>query len=149
MPKKHHFFFLGEVLVAGGLPQKMHRIVTTKRNTQQKQTLKFPEMSAVLNFSHVFFLMPHIPCLPPKNSWLTDLDTQFFEVKELIAEAEVQIQEAVFFSGVVVTRVSSEQLTPKNWLFLGMKKKSPVFFGGDFQLVKLYYPVIAGEIWGV
>ena len=67
-----------------------------------------------------------------QNSWLTDLDTQFFEVKELIAEAEVQIQEAVFFSGVgaVTHWAKIDQLTPKNWLFLGMKKNPQFFLGG-------------------
>ena len=93
--------------------------------------------------------MPHIPCLPPQNSWLTDLDTQFFEVKELIAEAEVQIQEAVFFSGVGAVTHWAKTVDPEKLAVFGDEKKIPQFFWGDFQLVKLYYPVIPGEIWGV
>lgn len=74
----------------------MHRIVITKKNTQQKKPLKFPEMSAVLNFSHVFSDATHPMSASQKFVIDRLCHPSFFEVKELIAEAEVQIQEAVF-----------------------------------------------------
>jgi len=133
MPKKHHLFF-----VAGGLPQKMHRIVTTKRNTQQKKPLKFPEVSAVLIFSHVFFLMPHIPCLPPKNSWLTDLDLSFLRSRNWLQKQKCKSRRRFFFSGVGVTTLGQDwPIDPEKLVVWGWKK-IPSFFWGGFPVGKNY-----------
>ena len=76
---------------------------------------------------------------------------QFFEVKELIAEAEVQIQEAVFFQRRGVTHWAKiDQLTPEKLAVFGDEKKFPSFCLGGFLVGEIIQtPVIPGEIWGV